>query len=455
MSQQAHLDGHLAADHALSPRGLFSDLPAAVRALVTPKLATLWEQDTATLPPTLARARRRYRSFAERELRHRALAVDVAPHGGPGGILPTLADLLQTAGREGMLTDLLPQPLGSASLGSLRYPLVWTQSLRTEELSRVCAGQMLLLSAHSLGVIPIAFAGDLGAMRRFVLPAYRRTMAGDPHVFAFAITEPSAGSDAEEGHGASVSRPGVVAKRVNGGWSLRGRKIFISGGDIAKSITVFAALENEGIESWTCFLVESDMHGFEVVRTELKMGMRASGAAEIAFHDLFVPDDHVIGKPRQGWAINRATLNASRYAVAGMGIGLAQGATEAALEFACRIELAGKALIHFQEVQLQIADMIAETSAIRGMLWQAARSAYVARQDQSSMCKFHCTDRAVRVVEMALELMGNDGTLHHSGVEKIYRDARLTQIFEGTNQINRLAVIEDQQEELLARLERS
>jgi len=314
---------------------------------------------------------------------------------------------------------------------------------------------MLLLSAHSLGVIPIVFAGDLGAMRRFLLPAYRQTMAGDPHIFAYAITEPSAGSDAEEGHGASVSRPGAIASRVDGGWSLRGRKIFISGGDIAKSITVFAALENEGIESWTCFLVRSDMPGFEVVRTELKMGMRASGAAELAFHDVFVPDDHVIGKPRQGWAINRATLNASRYAVAGMGVGVAQGATEAALDFACRTELAGKALIHFQEVQVQIADMITETSAIRGMLWEAARSAYVARQDRSSMCKFYCTDRAVGVVEMALDLMGNDGTLHHHGVEKMYRDVRLTQIFEGTNQINRLSLIEDQQEELLARVERN
>jgi butyryl-CoA dehydrogenase len=319
----------------------------------------------------------------------------------------------------------------------------------------VCAGQTLLLSAHSLGVIPIAFAGDLGAMRRFVLPAYRQSLAGDPHIFAFAITEPSAGSDAEEGHGASGRRPGTIAKRVDGGWSLRGRKVFISGGDIAKSITVFAALENEGIESWTCFLVTRDMPGFEVVRNELKMGMRASAAAEIAFHDVFVPDDHVIGKPRQGWAINRATLNASRYAVAGMGVGLAQGATEAAIDFACRTELAGKALVNFQEVQLQIANMMTETSAIRGMLWQAARKAYVARQDRSSMCKFHCTDRAVQVVEMALELMGNHGTLHDSGVEKIYRDARLTQIFEGTNQINRLAVIEDQQEQLLARIERN
>ncbi|MCK5439556.1 MAG: acyl-CoA dehydrogenase family protein, partial [Gemmatimonadetes bacterium] len=324
MNQQPHLNGYLSPDHPLSPRGLFADLPAGIRPVVTPKLTTIWEQDTATLPPALAKTRRWYRSFAERELRHGALSIDAAPHPEPGKIPPSLAALLKTAGREGMLTDLLPRPLGSASLGSYRYPLVWAQALRTEELGRVCAGQMLLLSAHSLGVIPIAFAGDLGAMRRFVLPAYRQSLAGDPHIFAFAITEPSAGSDAEEGHGASGRRPGTVAKRVDGGWSLQGRKVFISGGDIAKSITVFAALENEGIESWTCFLVTSDMPGFEVVRNELKMGMRASAAAELAFHDVFVPDDHVIGNPRQGWAINRATLNASRYAVAGMAVGLAQ-----------------------------------------------------------------------------------------------------------------------------------
>jgi alkylation response protein AidB-like acyl-CoA dehydrogenase len=455
MNTQPHLDGHLPAEHPLSPRGLFSELPAAIRTLVTPKLATIWEQDTATLPRPLAQARRRYRSFAERELRHRSADIDLAPHPTPGELLPSLADLLKTAGREGMLTDLLPRPFGSASFESYRYPLVWAQALRTEELARVCAGQMLFLSAHSLGVIPVIFAGDLSAIRRFVLPAYRQTLAGDPHVFAYAITEPSAGSDVEEGHGASVLRPGVVAKRVGGGWSLRGRKIFISGGDIAKSITVFAALEGEGIESWTCFVVTNDMPGFEVVRNELKMGMRASAASELAFHDVFVPDDHVIGKPRQGWAINRATLNASRYAVAGMAVGLAQAATEAAIDFACGAQLAGKSLMNYQEVQLQIADMMTETAAIRGMLWQAARKAYVARQDRSSMCKFHCTDEAVRVVESALELMGDHGTLHGSRVEKIYRDARLTQIFEGTNQINRLAVIEDQQEQFLARTERN
>jgi alkylation response protein AidB-like acyl-CoA dehydrogenase len=425
-----------------------------IRPVVTPKLATLWEQDTATLPRPLAAARRRYRSFAERELRPRALTADLAPHAKPGEIPAPLEGLLVTAAREGILTDLLPHPLGSASLGTFRYPLVFVQSLRTEELSRVCAGQMLLLSAHSLGVIPILFSGDLRAIRRFVLPAYRKTLAGDPHLFAYAITEPSAGSDAEEGHGASLSRPGVVARRVRGGWLLRGRKVFISGGDIARSINVFAALESQGVESWTCFLVSRDAPGFEVVRNEIKMGMRASAAAELALHDVFVPDDHVIGKPGQGWAINRATLNASRYAVGGMAVGLAQGATEAAIELACRSRLAGRPLVDFQEVQLQIADMLSETAAIRGMLWSAARKAYVARQDRSAMCKLHCTDRAVRVVEIALELMGNHGTLHASGVEKIYRDCRLTQIFEGTNQINRLAVIEDQQEQLLARVER-
>jgi len=436
----------------LSPRRLFDSLPAAIRPLVAPKQATLWEQDTATLPAPLARARRKYRAFAERELRHRSLAVDAAAHLPAGQVHPELSELLRVAGREGMLTDLLPRPLGSASLGSFRYPLVWAQALRTEELARVCAGQMLLLSAPSLGVAPVVFSGDFRAVRRFVLPAYRQTLAGDPHIFAYAITEPGAGSDVEEGLGASLCQPGAIAKRVNGGWSLNGRKIFISGGDIASSITVFAALEREGLESWTCFLVQRGMPGFEVVRTELKMGMRASGAAELAFHDLFVPDQHVIGAPRHGWAINRATLNASRYAVAGMGVGLAQGATEAALDFACRTELAGKALIHFQEVQLQIADMISETCALRGLLWQACRGAHVARQDTSAMCKFQCTDRAVHVVELALDLMGNAGTLHHLGVEKSYRDARLTQIFEGTNQINRLALIEDQQEELLTRL---
>jgi alkylation response protein AidB-like acyl-CoA dehydrogenase len=199
-------------------------------------------------------------------------------------------------------------------------------------------------------------------------------------------------------------------------------------------------------------LVSRDMPGFRVARTELKMGMRASGAAELELDEVVVPDDHIIGGLRRGWALNRATLNASRIPVGAMGVGFARGALDAALAFACRARLSGKELVHYQEIQLMLAQMIADVTAARAMVWQAARDSLVPRQDVASLCKFQCTDIAVRVCETAMELMSNHGLARDLRAEKAFRDARLTQIFEGTNQINRLSVIEDRQEQLLARI---
>lgn len=452
---QSHIEGYLAGSDALSPRTGFSKMAAAVKPLVNYDPERLWSRETKLLPKSLQRLRLRTRQFAESELRPLALKMDVADHLSAGALHPDIVALLAKAGRAGLLCDILPRPFGSAQLSQYSHSLAWQQSIRAEELSRVCGGLMLLLSAHHLGVAPVLLSGDLSAIRRFVLPAYRDLKRGDPHIFAFAITEPSAGSDVEEGLGASLYRPRVIAKKTAGGWLLNGRKCFISGGDIAKSIVVFAALEIDGrredMASWTPFLVKNDMKGFSVERTELKMGMRASGAAELSFDDVFVPDNHVIGELRKGWAVNRATLNLSRFPVASMAVGFAQGAIDAATEFVCKTTLAGKPLISFQEVQLSLAQMNAEVSAIRGMIWKNAKP-FVPKQAESSMCKFHASDRAVKVCEMAMDLLGNHSVLHSNGVEKLFRDVRLTQIFEGTNQINRLAVMEDMQEEFLEKI---
>lgn len=260
---------------------------------------------------------------------------------------------------------------------------------------------LLGTSADALGAMPIALSGDPAAVRRFLLPVLRAQKRGEPQLFAFAITEPGAGSDAEDGHGARHYRPGVVARRTEGGWRLSGRKVFISGGDIAHSLAVFAALEDEGMQSWTCFLIQRDMPGFRAVRNELKMGMRASSASELEFDDVRVSDDHVIGGLRKGWALNRATLNTSRMPVDTIAVGLAQSATDIAFDFACHMRLGGRPLIHYQDVQLQLAQMLAETSAARALIWQSADT-WTPRQASAAICKFHATDTAVRVADMAM-----------------------------------------------------
>lgn len=320
------LDGFLPNTHPLSPGSAFTHLPALSKPLIAYSAEDIWQQDTRTLPRALQKLRGRCRDFAQQHMRPHALTLDAAPHLPIGELHPAQRDLLSAAGRQGFLTDLLPAPIGSAPLLNFRYPLTLQVALKIEEFAAACPGQMLLLGAHNLGLGPLLMAADIKALFKFVRPAFRQTLRGDPHLFAFAITEPAAGSDVEEGHGASLLKPGVVARKVAGGYVLNGRKCFISGGDIAKSITVFAALEGEGMENWSCFLVHSAMPGFERVRSELKMGMRASAAAELNFQNVFVPSSHLIGKERQGWAINRATLNYSRIPVAAMAVGIARAA---------------------------------------------------------------------------------------------------------------------------------
>lgn len=444
-----HLDGYLPLDSKLSPRWQFDNFPVMGRFLTAYKQDDLWNYDTAQLPWPLQGIRKRARSFADEHIAPIAAQLDLAQHLPAGEIHPEAQRVLVAAGKAGWLSHALPKPLGSMPLLAGLYPPVMHAALVMEEFSRACGGIMLLLSAHHLGAMPLLMSGSLSAIRRYLVPVYHENQAGNPHLMAFAITEPGAGSDAEEGHGAERYRPKVVARRTPGGWLLNGRKCYISGGDLAKSMTVFAALEGEGMESWTCFYVRSSAPGFSVARTELKMGMRASGAAELEFNDVFVPDDAVIGGLRQGWALNRATLNASRIPVASTGVGLARAATEAAVEFARHYRLGGKTLIHYQEIQLQLATMLAETRAIRSMVWHEAKATWKPRQLNASACKFHATDRAQKVCEMAMDLLADHGGLHRNRVERALRDVRLTRIFEGTNQINRLALIEDWQPQLL------
>ncbi len=434
------LEGHLPAADPLSYRQAVQGFPPLTSGIVCYEPAWIWDQDTAVLPPPLAELRQRTREFAERELRPRALDGDLRPHDPE-----TDAAVLRAAAEAGALFSHLPPPLGTGPVALTDCPLAWAAAVKVEELCAACGGWGLMLSAHALGMMPLLLSGDKKVWKRFLIPAKQRTQAGTPYLFAFAITEPGAGSDVENGFGASLYRPATVARRVENGWVLNGRKQYISGGDIADAVTVFAALEGEGMESWTCFLVERGTRGFRCLRNEQKMGQRASGAAELELRDVFVPDDHLIGPLRTGWALNRASLTCSRLPVAAIALGIARGAMEAAIDFVRRFRFGGKPLIDYQEVQLRAADMIAQTSAMRSLIWQQASRPAVT-QAGAAMSKFHCSEAALRVCETAMELLSQHGVLHQNSVEKHFRDARLTPIYEGTNQINRLAVIEDFQE---------
>lgn len=438
-------------NHQLSARNVAQGLPAPMRAVLGNgglDQRDLWERETQTLSRPLANLRRRARDFAERELAPHALALDALEHWPVDEQPRELEQLLVKAGTAGWLSDLLTKPLGSGNPLLASQPLTMPAALKVEEFARVCGGQMLLLSANMLGQAPLVLSASPSIIKRRLLPGLRSCLRGEPYLFAFAITEPHAGSDVEDGHGASLSKPRLVANRVPGGWILNGSKVFISGGDVARGFVVFAALEGEGYESWTGFFLESGTPGFRAVRTELKMGMRASGAAELEFIDVFVPDADVVGKVRGGWSLNRQTLNLSRIPVGAMAVGFAQAACDIAINYAKNTMFAGKPLIHEQHVQLTLADAITTTSTIRAHMWAAA-SKWQVRQSTAAMVKFGATDAAMGVIEQCMDLLGPNALMHENRLEKVWRDCRLTQIFEGTNQINRLAVIEDLQHQFL------
>ncbi len=408
------------------------------RLLVDGRELTLWEQDTKTLPLAARRWRQRARDFAREYIRPAAPAADVDPHGfDPNPII-------REATRHGFQNLLLPFPIGRAGLmtylGSANFQL----AIVGEEFATECGGIALLLLAHNLGVAPLLLSGHAGTILRHLLPMYLKgAWLKMPTTMAFAITEPEAGSDVEASEGAAQARLGVTATPVKGGYVLNGTKVFISGGGIAEQITLYAKLEGEAIESWTCFLVKKSMKGFSVGRHERKMGQRASDASELILDNVFVPERNIVGKLRSGWANNQNVLNYSRPVVGAMALGHARGAFERALSFCRQTPLGSQRLIDCKDVQHELADMIVSLWAVRSMIWHSC-SYFRASKASSSAVKVFASDTAFKVCNQAMELMGDAGYIHKYGVERSMRDARLTQIYEGTNQINRYDIIEHQ-----------
>ncbi|MGD8227173.1 MAG: acyl-CoA dehydrogenase family protein [Desulfobacteraceae bacterium] len=412
-------------------------LGAVGRLMYDAEPRSLWERETATLPRPMRGLRRRYRQFAATHLAPYALQADRDPYS-----VDVRSLFLQSA-RQGFQTEFMPPPFGTMKWSSLMRPLLLGPTLKGEEFCAACGGLGLALLAHELGMAPLFVSGELKAVFRWMRKIYRQIKSGEPAIAAFAITEPGAGSDVEETLGAATAKISCRAKKVHGGWRLSGRKCFISDGAVAEWITLFAAQESQGIESWACFLLDKGMQGLSVGRQERKMGQRAADASELILEEVFVPDTRVIGGVGAGWAINRNVLNFSRPVVGAMALGMARGAFEHAVYFCNETRLGNRLLSDYQEVQLALADMMIKLAAMRGTVWQAVRYR-IPFQAAGSIAKVFCSDTAWEVCNAAMELLGDHGYLHTHHIEKAVRDARLTQIYEGTNQINRLAVFEGQ-----------
>jgi len=399
-------------------------------------------------------------------------------------------EILEKACKYRFLSMVIPSALG----GLADKYMVTAMALVCEELCSCCAGIGLAIGAHSLGVSPLLTSGALAHWETVLYEIVEEEKKGNPVVMAYAITEPSAGTDVEDPWFLKEANIGMEARKVKGGYLLNGRKCFISGGSEAKYVTVCAATDrNRPTETWSTFLVDRDMEGFSCPRVELKMGQRACHAAELLFEDVFVPESHMLGYEGDGIANGMLiVLAASRGPVGAIATGITRGAYEHFLAWA-RTPRNGKRPIDEERIQMNLADMKAALQESRGMylshsiagdaifrgaftsplfksVYLMPRSLRASRpmsaflnsdygkamintvfrlliKDEdvtnlmalASLAKFSCADHAMEVTSRALELMGTDASQERRWVEKCYRDAKLTQIYEGTNQLNRLA----------------
>jgi alkylation response protein AidB-like acyl-CoA dehydrogenase len=307
-----------------------------------------------------------------------------------------------------------------------------TVCLAVEAISRVCATSGLILAVQELGALPILLAGTDDQKARW-LP----DLAAGKTLIAFALTESEAGSDAA----AARTR----ARRDGDDYIVDGAKRFISQGSVADLVTLFAVTDDaaDRHRRLSCFVVETKAPGFKVERVEHKMGIRGSPTAELSFTALRVPAADRLGEEGEGFSIAMRTFDRSRPAIAAQAVGIAQGALDVAARYARERKQFGKPIGELQMVAGMLADMDAQTEAARQLLYKAcveidAGSPRASRW--SALCKLVAGDTAMRVTTDAVQVLGGYGYIDEFPVERMMRDAKITQLYEGTQQIQRLVI---------------
>ncbi len=301
-------------------------------------------------------------------------------------------------------------------------------ALVTEEFSRACGGIALALAGTALGTFPLLIAGTDEQKRRH-LPV----LAAGEGLAAFCLTEPEAGSDA----GAIQTTARLEGDR----YILNGTKHFITNGGVSRYYTVIATTDpSRGARGATAFLVEEGTPGLIFGKKEEKMGIRASATCEVVFQDCAIPRENLLGKEGMGFIIAMKTLDRSRPGVAAQAVGIAQGALDHAVRYARTRQQFGQPISAFQGVQFMLADMATQVEAARALVYATARMIDAGAKDygrESAMCKVLAADTAMRVTTDAVQIFGGYGYMKDYPVEKYMRDAKITQIYEGTNQIQR------------------
>ena len=357
------------------------------------------------------------REFVEKEITPIAGAMDEEN--------ATRPELFEKAADMGLLNVIVPEEYGGLGLDSVTVAMMY------EELGKGCAGVATSMAANSLATAPVLLAGNDEQKRMWC------DILNEGGLAAFALTEPGAGSDA----GGVATR--AIHDKENGTYILNGTKAFITNGGIADIYLIFANTRKDGgIRGLAAFIVPKGTPGFKVGRKEDKMGIRPSNTCELILDNVVIPEANRVGREGQGFRIAMQTLDSARPFVGAVAVGLAQAALDMAVAYAKERKQFGQPIASFQMVQNMVADMAMKVDAARLLVYRACsmRDAGEVFTKEAAMAKCYAADVAVQVTTDAVQIMGGYGYSKENPAEKRMRDAKIMQIYEGTNQIQRLVI---------------
>jgi acyl-CoA dehydrogenase len=361
--------------------------------------------------------RKMVRDFAETEIAPLVNRMDEEDR-FPGEIVNKMAQL-------GLMGIPIPEEWGGAGADFISYILA------LEEISKVSATVGVILSVHtSVGTMPILTYGNEEQKKKYV-----PRLASGEYLGAFALTEPQAGSEA--------SNLRTSARKAGDKYILNGNKIFITNSGEADVYVTFAVTDpDQGSKGISAFIVEKDTPGFRVGKKEKKMGLNGSNTCELIFEDAEVPAENLLGSEGQGYEVALSNLAGGRIGIAAQAIGIAQRAMQEALSYAKERKQFGRPIAKKQAIQFKLADMATQIEAARLLIYQAAEKRQKGKpcKKEASMAKMFASDTAMKVTTEAVQIFGGYGYTREYPVERLFRDAKITQIYEGTNEIQRIVI---------------